>query len=62
MAQSTAVASPRPVPRVRRRRRVGEKISRRTYALSSVGTFGEGDSFRPGVFPGLEIRLADLWA
>ena len=27
-----------------------------------VGTFGEHDVFRPAVFPGLEIRLADLWS
>ena len=26
-----------------------------------VGTYGENDVFRPVGFPGLEIRLADLW-
>ena len=26
-----------------------------------LGTYGERDVFRPVVFPGLEIRLADLW-
>lgn len=26
-----------------------------------LGTYGERDLFRPAVFPGLEIRLADLW-
>ena len=26
-----------------------------------LGTYGEGDVFRPAAFPGLELRLADLW-
>ncbi|WP_150308054.1 ABC transporter permease [Planctomonas psychrotolerans] len=39
MANSVLVASPQSLPGSRRRRRVGEKISRRTYAISSIGTF-----------------------
>lgn len=26
-----------------------------------IGTYGERDTFRPALFPGLEIRLAELW-
>ena len=36
---ASAVASPRPQKRSRRRRRLGENISRRTYLLTSIGAF-----------------------
>ena len=44
-----------PVTRVLEERRLTDD----GYEL--VGTYGEHDTFRPGAFPGLEIRLADLW-
>ncbi len=44
-----------PVTRVLEERRLAND----GYEL--VGTYGEHESFRPGIFPGPEIRLADLW-
>ncbi|MDP8921577.1 MAG: Uma2 family endonuclease [Chloroflexota bacterium] len=45
-----------PIARVLEERR----LTGNGYEL--VGAYGEHDVFRPALFPGLEIRLAELWA
>jgi Uma2 family endonuclease len=43
----------------RRRRLEAYRLDGAKYRL--VGTYGPEEIFRPDLFPGLEIPLADLW-
>ncbi len=36
------------------------RLAERGYEL--IGTYGPGSTFRPELFPGLEIPFDDLWA